>query len=240
MLWLSRPQTHAKESRGWRGNGCWSRASSRSPPGRDARRSPAGAVRRTLHRAALCPRPPHRSQIWLRLWPGRDYKRHYYLLGSVGRKALAIAGVLLRIPLKRLPGDGPGTPLVFAIDDSPTKRYGPHVRGRWQASQPHSGTAWVLVLLRTMSGSVWPAWSDTRSGERSGCRSFRICTFELKMSPGWWPTRAGSSTPSWIWPPRRLSGWSSIGPDHPPIWVLSDGAYVKRPLLKRVLAAGVT
>ena len=28
---------------------------------------------------------------------GRDYKRDYYLLGSVGRKALAIAGVLLRI-----------------------------------------------------------------------------------------------------------------------------------------------
>ena len=60
---------------------------------------------------------------WLRLWRGRDYKRYYYLLGSVGRKALAIAGVLLRILLKRLPGDGPGTPLVFAIDDSPTKRY---------------------------------------------------------------------------------------------------------------------
>ena len=31
-----------------------------------------------------------------------------------------------------------------------------------------------------------------------------------------------------------------LGPDHPPIWVVTDGAYVKRPFLKRVLAAGVT
>ena len=57
---------------------------------------------------------------WLRgCGIGRDYKRYYYLLGSVGRKTPAIARALLRILLKRLPGDGAGTPLVFAIDDSP-------------------------------------------------------------------------------------------------------------------------
>ena len=31
-----------------------------------------------------------------------------------------------------------------------------------------------------------------------------------------------------------------LGKDHPPIWVVTDGAYAKRPFLKRVLAAGVT
>ena len=59
------------------------------------------------------------------------------------------------------------------------------------------------------SGSVWPAWSDTRSGERSPCRSSRTCTSEPRMSAGWRPTTAGSSTPSWSWPPPRSSGWSS-------------------------------
>ena len=60
---------------------------------------------------------------WLRACGvGRDYKRYYYLLGSVGRKATAIAGAVLRILMQRLPGEGPDTPLVFAIDDSPTKR----------------------------------------------------------------------------------------------------------------------
>src|SRR5271169_6972347 len=55
---------------------------------------------------------------WLRgCAAGRDYKRYYYLLGSVGRKALAIAAALLRILLRKIPGDAPGAPLVFAIDD---------------------------------------------------------------------------------------------------------------------------
>jgi hypothetical protein len=31
-----------------------------------------------------------------------------------------------------------------------------------------------------------------------------------------------------------------LGTDHPPIWVVTDGAYAKRPFLKRVLATGAT
>ena len=34
------------------------------------------------------------------------------------------------------------------------------------------------------------------------------------------------------WPVQQL------GPDHPPIWVVTDGAYVKRPFLKRVRVRG--
>ena len=37
-------------------------------------------------------------------------------------------------------------------------------RGRWQASQPHSGTGRVPVPLRPRLGSVWPAWSLICSG----------------------------------------------------------------------------
>src|SRR5215469_13058854 len=62
---------------------------------------------------------------WLRACGvGRDSKRYYDLLGSVGRKTTAIAGAVLRILMQRLPGEGPTTPLVFAIDDSPTQRFG--------------------------------------------------------------------------------------------------------------------
>ena len=119
--------------------------------GRDARRPPASAVRATLHRAALRPRSPHRHQFAARLGVGRDYKRYYYLLGSVGRKTPAIARALLRILLKRLPGDGAGTPLVFAIDDSPTKRYGPHVEGAGKHHNPTPGPAGSKFLY----GHVW-------------------------------------------------------------------------------------
>ena len=103
---------------------------------------------------------------WLRgCAAGRDYKRYYYLLGSIGRKTPAIAGALLRILRKRLPGDGPGTPLVFAIDDSPTKRYGPHVEGAGKHHNPTPGPAgsqflyghvWVC-LARLVRHSLWGA-----------------------------------------------------------------------------------
>jgi hypothetical protein len=73
---------------------------------------------------------------WLRgCGVGRDYKRYCSLLGSAGRKATAIAGALLRILLERLPGEGPTTPLVFALDDSPTERFArPTPAGRQVAS----------------------------------------------------------------------------------------------------------
>jgi hypothetical protein len=58
---------------------------------------------------------------WLRSCRvGGDYKRYYYLLGSVGRKTTAIAGAVLRILMKPLPGGGPGRPLILALDDSPS------------------------------------------------------------------------------------------------------------------------
>src|SRR5262245_29761366 len=51
---------------------------------------------------------------WLRACAARrDYKRYYYLLGSVGRKAPAIAAMLFRILLNRLPPAERGAPLIF-------------------------------------------------------------------------------------------------------------------------------
>ena len=204
---VGRPQTHAKESRGWRRNGCRSRSSSGSPPW--PRRSTPASRCSSSHSAPGCSLPAAAAPSPVG-WPVAQGATTgcYYLLGSVGRKALAIAGVLLRILLKRLPGDGPGTPLVFAIDDSPTKRYGPHVEALASITTPLRDRPSPRSSTAT-SGSVWPAWSDTRSGERSPCRSSRTCTSEPKMSAGWRPTTAGSSTPSWSWPPPRSSGWSS-------------------------------
>ena len=89
---------------------------------------------------------------WLRgCAVGRDYKRYYYLLGSVGRKTLPIAAALLRIVLCKIPGDASGAPLVFAVDDSPTKRYGPHVEGAGKHHNPTPGPAGSPFLY----GHVW-------------------------------------------------------------------------------------
>jgi DDE superfamily endonuclease len=178
---------------------------------------------------------------WLRgCGAGRDYQRSYYLLGSVGRKAPAIAGALLRILLHRLPPDPKGTPLVFAIDDSPTQRYGPHVEGAGTHHNPTPGPAgsqflyghvWVTLarLVRhprweTIALPILSHWS-IRAKDIGGMAAYYGWEFRTKLE------RAAASI-EWL--------VQQLGTNHPPIWVVTDGAYAQRPFVKRALAAGVT
>jgi hypothetical protein len=178
---------------------------------------------------------------WLRACAaGRDYKRYYYLLGSVGRKATAIAGAVLRILLRRLPAEGPGTPLVFALDDSPTKRYGPHVEGAGKHHNPTPGPAGSQFLY----GHVWvclarlvrhPLWGTIalpllshlyiRAKDLAGMAAYYGWQFRTQLE-------LAAAQVEWL--------VQQLGTEHPPIRVVTDGAYAKRPFLKRVLAAGVT
>ena len=178
---------------------------------------------------------------WLRACgAGRDYKRYYYLLGSVGRKALAIAGVLLRILLKRLPGDGPGTPLVFAIDDSPTKRYGPHVEGAGKHHNPTPGPAGSPFLY----GHVWVCLARLVRHPLWGAIALPIVShlYIRAKDVGWMAAYYGWQFHTKLELAAAQIEWlvQQLGPNRPPIWVVTDGAYAKRPFLKRVLGAGVT
>ena len=178
---------------------------------------------------------------WLRACgAGRHYERYYYLLGSVGRKATAIAGALLRILMKRLPGGGAGTPLVFAIDDSPTKRYGPQVEGAGKHHNPTPGPAGSKFLY----GHVWvclarlvrhPLWDTIALPILSQLyiRAKDIGRMAASYG-GKFHTKLELAAAQIEWLVQQL------GKDHPPIWVVTDGAYAKRPFVKRVMAAGVT
>ena len=240
MLWLGRPQTHAKESRGWRRNGCRSRSSSGSPPwpGRSTPASRYGSS----HSAPGCSSPAAAapSPVGCACRRGRDYKRYYYLLGSVGRKALAIAGALLRILLKRLAGHDPGTPLVFGIDDSPTKRYGPHVEGAGKHHNPTPGPAGSKFLY----GHVWVCLARLVRHPLWGAIALPILShlYIRAKDIGWMAAYYGWEFRTKLELAAAQIEWlvQQLGEDHPPIWVVTDGAYAKRPFLKRVLAAGVT
>src|SRR5437870_11361836 len=52
---------------------------------------------------------------------GRDFRAYYYFLGSLGRKVNTVASVLLGIAVRVI---APGTRVLLALDDTPTKRYG--------------------------------------------------------------------------------------------------------------------
>jgi hypothetical protein len=55
-----------------------------------------------------------------------DFADYYYFLQPLGRKSKALAERLFMLLLVRLPT---GPRLLLAVDDTPTKRYGPHVQG---------------------------------------------------------------------------------------------------------------
>lgn len=56
-----------------------------------------------------------------------DWQDHYYFLQSVGRNIRRIATSLLYLAVRQIPVSHVGEFVKLAIDDSPTKRYGPKI-----------------------------------------------------------------------------------------------------------------
>src|SRR5262245_19922088 len=176
---------------------------------------------------------------WLRACAaGRDYTRYYYLLGSVGRKAPAIAAALFGILQAQLPRGPKGTPLIFAIDDSPTQRYGPKVEGAGKHHNPTPGPAGSPFLY----GHVWVGLARLVHHRRWGTIALPILShlYIRVKDLGWMTAYYGWEFRTKLERAAALMEWllQRLGKDHPPIGVVTDGAYAKRPFLKRVRAAG--
>ena len=123
---------------------------------------------------------------WLRAGGlSKDYQEDYYFLSSVGRKVQSVAECLLNIVRSQVAPDGRAR---LALDDTVTKRYGPHVEGAGIHHNPTPGPADQIFVY----GHVWV-------------------------------------TLSWI---VRHPWWGTIG------LPLLAKLYVKRPFLRRALAAG--
>src|SRR5438874_13721242 len=62
---------------------------------------------------------------WLRAGQlSSDYQDYYYFLSTLGRNVEVLAGRLLRMAVEWIV---PGDRILLAIDDTPSKRYGPKV-----------------------------------------------------------------------------------------------------------------
>ena len=86
---------------------------------------------------------------WLRAAGlGKDFRLYYYFLGSLGRNVNLIAVRLLQLAMDHIV---PGERLLFAIDDTPTARYGPQVEGAGIHHDPTPGPAGGQFLY----GHVW-------------------------------------------------------------------------------------
>jgi hypothetical protein len=174
---------------------------------------------------------------WLRgAGLGDDYKAYYYFLGSLGRNVKVIAALLLRRAVTVI---APGERLLFALDDTPTKRYGPLVEGAGIHHNPTPGPADQKFLY----GHVWvtlawvvrhPRWGTiglpllallyVRQKQIALLKRLYGVTFRTKLE-------MAAELVEWF------AAW--LGFLGKKLWLVADGAYAKRPFLKAALAAGV-
>lgn len=173
---------------------------------------------------------------WLRAGElGDDFRRYYYFLGSLGRNVKHLASVLLRRAVDVIQ---PGDRLLVAIDDTPTKRYGPLVEGAGVHHNPTPGPADQQFLY----GHVWVTLAWVVRHPRWGVIGLplRALLYVRQKQIGLLQTLYGVTFQTKLEMAGELVEWfvdwlRFLGKT---VWVVADGAYAKRPFLKRVLATG--
>jgi len=157
----------------------------------------------------------------------RGWEDFYYFLAAVGRVSESMARQLLLLLVRLLPCDGP---LVFAIDDTPTKRSGPHVQGAGFHHNPTRGPAGQKLLY----GHLWvtlawivqhPLWGVI--GLPVHARLY-IRQTDIRALPYRWRFRTKLELAKQMvhWLAHALAFLGQR------IWIVIDGGYVKRPFLQ--------
>ncbi len=168
-----------------------------------------------------------------------DFRRAYNALWAAGRHAEALAHRLLCIALKPLMRGVPGDHLLFALDDTPTARYGPKVQGAGVHHNPTPGPAGEKFVY----GHVWvtlawlvrhPAWGTLALPLRA---LLYVRAQDVPKLAKRYPWTFRTKLELAVVLVRWLYVW--LGSLSKELRVVVDGAYAKRPFLKPVLALGV-
>jgi Transposase DDE domain len=186
----------------------------------------------------LCREKRRTASAWFRAAGiGSDFRPAYQVLGSVGRR-VRLLGVSLLSAIEKVVGE-PASRQVFALDDTVTKRYGPCVEGAGVHRNPTPGPAaqnWVyghvwVTLARVVRHQLWGA-------------------IGLPVQAALYVRRKSLDTipPDCRWRFRTKLEWAVelvkwlvlwVGHQSKPIWLLMDGAYAKRVVLRAARLAGV-
>lgn len=162
----------------------------------------------------------------------------YLAVAAAGRKAERIAARLLVEVVKPLLADAPR--ITLAIDDTPTRRYGPHVQGAGIHHNPTPGPAGspyvyghvFVVLAILVQHNLWGVVALPLLASLY-VRSKDLSTIDRKHRPAF-RTKLEMSADLLGWAFRLLKDLGK------PIWVAADGAYAKAPFLRRATAMGMT
>ena len=139
---------------------------------------------------------------WIRAAGLSDDCRPCYTTAA-GKKADRVAARLARQVVRPLVAGQPR--LVVALDDTPTPRYGPHVRGAGVPHHPTPGRPAARSCTATCGWS-WRSSCRTRCGASPPSRCWPACACGGRTS-GASSVRTGRpSAPSWDWPPTSCGG----------------------------------
>lgn len=168
---------------------------------------------------------------WIRAAGLSDqFRPCYTAVAAAGKKAETIAAYLVLWVVEPLLGKAER--LMLAIDDTPTRRYGPHVQGAGVHHNPTPGPAGspyvyghVFVVLGLQV--THPAWGVIALPllARLYVRKKDLPEIDPKHRPEF-RTKLELAVEL----PRWAKKW--LGLLKEPIWVVADGAYAKAPFLK--------
>lgn len=174
---------------------------------------------------------------WLRAaGVSSDFRDYYYFISALGRKSIDLAGRMLELLLRRLPS---GRRVLLALDDTPTKRYGPKVQGAGIHHNPTPGPADAKFVY----GHLWvtlawvvrhPLWGPIGLPLRALLYIRRKDIAQLPLDLGWkfhTKLQQGAALVFWAWQTAVAAGKQ--------VWVVADGAYAKRPFLKPLRTLGI-
>jgi hypothetical protein len=175
---------------------------------------------------------------WLRAaGVSTKFSDYYYFIAAVGRKAQPLATRLLLLLLRRLPC---GDHVLLALDDTPTKRYGPKVQGAGIHHNPTPGPADARFLY----GHIWvtlawvvrhPLWGTIGLPLRAALYVRQKDIAKLPQELGWkFQTKLEQGAALAVW------AWMIVAEAGKRLWIVADGAYAKRPFLKPLRMLGVT
>jgi DDE superfamily endonuclease len=166
---------------------------------------------------------------------GDDFRAHYYFLGSLGRCVRSVAMQLVWIVVRVL---CPGERLLFALDDTPTKRNGPCVEGAGIHHNPTPGRAGQKFLY----GHIWVTLSLVAHHPLWGAIGLPLLGLlyvrakDIPALPSWYKVRFQTK----LQLAAQLFEWLAfclhfLGKT---VWIVCDGAYAKRPVLQAAAQFG--
>ena len=202
----------------------------------DRRSSPRLAL---LFLGAVLARGRRTVTTWIRAAKlSGKYQSCYLAVASAGKKADDIARRLLTEVVRPLLKDAKR--LTLALDDTPTKRYGPQVQGAGIHHNPTPGPAGsryvyghVFVVLALLV--VHPAWGVVALPllARLYVRKKDLPAIDPKHRPTF-RTKLEMAVELLRW----AKPWLDLM--NLPIWVVADGAYANKEFLKPAMALGMT